>query len=201
MRRLSLSALVPTARVANGRVAVVAVSLAGIPSMITVIRGGRDASAGVVILVLVAAVSVAFAVDDPAANLLSSKPFPSACRRSLRFVVVGLAAAAASATFLALVAVGPGLPEDLAALVAPATAASCVATAAALVASRREERGSGSTGAIIGLLTVAVTAALAFRWPGVFPTILEGPVHERWWAIAAAGAAGAWWAGRDPAAS
>lgn len=201
MSWIAAIALPPTARVAHGPVAATAVLLAGIPSIVTVIRGGHDASAGVIILVLVAAVSVAFAVDDPAANLLSSKPFPSACRRSLRFAVVGLTAAVSCATILGVVAAGPGLPDDLSALVAPTAAAACVATAAALVASGRGDRGSGATGAIIGLLSVAVTAALAFQWPRIFPTILDGPVHERWWAIAAVGAAGAWWTGRDPAAS
>lgn len=200
MSRIAAIALAPTARVAHGPVAAAAVLLAGLPSIVTVVRRGHDASAGVIILVLVAAVSVAFAVDDPAANLLSSKPFAAARRRSLRFVVVGLTVAAISGSILGAVALGPGLPDDLPALIAPACAAGCAATCSALVASSREDRWCGATGMVVGLLTVAASSALAFRWPWIFPTILDGPVHERWWLIAAAGAAGAWWAGRDPAA-
>jgi putative flippase GtrA len=200
MRQLGVIALPPTARVAHGHVAASVVLLGGIPALVTVIRGGDDASVGVTILVLVAAVSVAFGVDDPAANLLSSKPFDAAARRLLRFLIVAFAAAAVTTSIMVFVAAGPGLPDDLPALIAPSAAAACSASFAALIAFEREDRGSGATGLIIGLLTVAVTTGLAVRWPRIFPTIADGPIHERWWVLAGVGAAGVWRTGRDPAA-
>lgn len=196
---LTAVALRPTARVAHGPAATAAVLLAGIPAVITVIRGGEDTSAGVIILVLVAAVSVAFAVDDPAANLLSSKPYHAAHRRALRFFVVALEVAAVAGSLLAVVAVGASLPDDLTSLAAPAVAAACTASFVALVASSRGDLSPGATGVIAGLLIVAMTAALAVRWPRTFPTILDGPVHERWWVIGGIGVVGGWRAGRDPA--
>lgn len=195
----SVDALAPTARVSNVPVAASAVLLAAIPALVAVARGRGDTSVGVTILVMVAAVSVSFAVDDSAANVLSSTPFGASRRRALRLLVLAFVVTALTGATMALVGAGPGLPDDLSALVAPATAAACVAIFVALVAFQREDRGSGATGVVVGLLTVAVTTGLAMRWPRIFPAVSDGPVHDRWWAIAAVGAVGMWRTGRDPA--
>ena len=197
MRGLTAAALPPTARVANMPVAAATVVFAAIPALVTVVRGGNP-STGVTILVLGAAVSVAFAVDDPSANVLASKPISTSQRRALRFLVVGFLIATLTGAIMAIVAAGPGLPDDLTALIAPASAAATVAIFTALFAFEREDRGSGITGVIGGLLVVGLTMGLAVRWPRVFPSMIEGPIHDRWWLLTAMAAFGAWRVGRDP---
>jgi len=49
-----------------------------------------------------------------------------------------------------------------------------------------------------GVLGAAVVAALAIRWPEILPGFMPSPVHDRWWIIAAIGAATLTRAGRDP---
>jgi hypothetical protein len=49
-----------------------------------------------------------------------------------------------------------------------------------------------------GVLGSAVVAALALRWPNLFPAFMARPVHDRWWIVAAVAALAAARAGRDP---
>ena len=52
---------------------------------------------------------------------------------------------------------------------------------------------------VAGLLVPFLIAALAFRWPSVLPALTPGPIHDRWWLVAAVLAVVVVRVGRDPA--
>jgi hypothetical protein len=97
------------------------------------------------------------------------------------------------------VAIGPGLPPDLADRLPEAATAAAAALALALALTRRGERGGGPAGVGVGLLVPTIVAVLAVRWPTVLPSLSSGAVHDRWWVGAVGLALVAAWIGRDPA--
>jgi len=198
-RQVLVAAVGPTARAAHLGSAALTVALAAVPALVAVGRGHAEVSGPLVLSCLVAAAALAWAVDDPAADLLDSMPVSSPVRTRLRVVfVAGIAALGAAAVWL-LVALGPGLPSERRERIPEAAAAAALALAVGLVAARRGERGAGAVGVTAGVLGTAVVAALAHRWPDELPTFAISDVHERWWVVAAVGAAVALRAGRDPA--
>lgn len=189
----------PTARVARPAAAAATVALAGVPALVMVARSGRDLTAVTVLLALGAGASLAWASEDPAADLLTATPFSSAARLVVRLLAVVVVAAGVVGVVLAAVAVGPGLPGDLGLRPLEALAATGVAVAVGLGARARGDRAPGPSGVLAGLLVPGLVAALAVRWPQAMPTFIDGPVHGRWWYVALMGAGVAGWLGRDPA--
>src|SRR5687767_15359685 len=147
---------------------------------------------------LLAGATLAWAVEDQAAELLGSMPVSSPVRTSLRVGLVSLVAIIGAALIALVVAIGPGLPPDLGDRLPETAAAAAAALGVGLVASRRGERGAGPVGVTAGVLTVGVVAALAVRWPTILPALGPGATHDRWWLLALAGIAIAVRAGRDP---
>lgn len=189
----------PTAKVAHVGSIAATVALAGVPAVVTVARGGTDLSMGIVLIALGAGASLAWAADDDTGESLLAMPVSAPARAALRVLTAILVAGIALTATLVVVAVGPGLPPDLADRTPEGLAAAAVALAVAFGAARRGERAVGALGAIAGLLVPAVIAGLAFKWPSSFPTFGAGDLHARWWLIALAGAVLAARSGRDPA--
>lgn len=188
----------PTAKVAHLGATAATVALAGLPAVATVARGGTNLGSGVVLLILGAGASLAWAIDDESDESLLAMPVSAPVRTTLRALATAMVAALVTAAALGVVAVGPGLPPDLADRIPEGVAAAAVALAIASVASRRGERTAGATGAIAGLLLPAVVAGLALRWPTWFPTFGPGAVHTRWWLVTVACAIVTARSGRDP---
>ena len=187
----------PTAKVAHVGSIAATVALAGLPAVVTVARGGTDLTMGVVLIALGAGASLAWAADDDTGESLLAMPVSGPARAALRVLTATLVAGLVLTATLVIVAVGPGLPPDLADRMPEGVAAAAIALAVAFGAARRGERGVGAVGAIAGLLVPAVVAGLAFKWPAFFPTFGAGDPHARWWLFALAGALLAARSGRD----
>jgi len=188
----------PTARVAHLGAVVATVSLASLPALVTVARGGTDLGGGIVLLALGTGAALAWAVDDPTDDLLAPAPVGAPMRTAIRITSAVFVAGLVCAAALAAIAVGPGLPPDLADRVPEVAAAGAAALAAAFVAAGQGERMVGAGGVMAGLLVPAVVAALAMRWPTWFPTFAAGGAHDRWWLLALAGMVVVARNGRDP---
>jgi hypothetical protein len=196
--RAALAAVGPTARVAYLGSTALTVGAAAVPVLVMTLRPDPSMSAPLLVVCLVGGAALGWAADDPAAEVLTSLPVPSAMRTVLRVLSVGLIAGTGVGLSILVVAAGPGLPPDLSARVAEVAAAGMLALAVGLVASRRGDRGVGPVGVTAGVLGAALVAALAHRWPSWLPTFQPGPTHTRWWLVAALAAAVAIRAGRDP---
>jgi hypothetical protein len=189
----------PTAKASHlGATAATGV-LAAIPALVTMARGGTDIGLSVVLIVLAAGASVAWAIDDDSESSLSAMPVSAPVRVSVRVAAAAIVAALMMSVAFIIVAIGPGIPPDLSDRAPEGMTAAAVALAFALGVARRGERTAGATGAIAGLFVPAVVASLATRWPDIFPTFSPGPLHVRWWWLAAAAALVAAWNGRDVA--
>jgi hypothetical protein len=193
-----LAAVGPTARVAHLGPAALTVALAAVPAVVAVARGDAVVSAPLILAGLLAGATLAWAVEDQAAELLASFPVASPVRTSLRVGLVALVSIIGAALIALVVASGPGLPPDVGDRLAETAAAAAAAISVGLVASRRGERAAGPVGVTAGVLIVGVVATLAVRWPTTLPALAAGPVHDRWWIVALAGIAVAAHAGRDP---
>jgi hypothetical protein len=192
------AAVVPTARVAHLGAAAATVSLAALPAIVTVARGGTDLSVALVVGGLVGGATLAWASDDPAAELLGSLPLSSPLRAAMRVACVAAVGVLGLAVVALVVELGPGLPSDVGDRAAEAGAAAGMALAVGCMATRRGERTVGPIGVVAGVVGPAVVAALSVRWPRLVPAFLESPIHDRWWIIAAVGAVVVARAGRDP---
>ena len=197
-RSAVLAAVAPTARVAQLGAAALTIALAAVPSVIALARGDTVVSTPLIMAGLLAGATLAWAVEDQAADLLASMPVSSPVRTSLRVGLVALVSIIGAALIALVVAIGPGLPPDLGDRLVETAAAAAAAISVGLVASRRGERAAGPVGITAGVLTVGVVAALAVRWPTILPALGPGSTHNRWWLLALAGIAIAVRAGRDP---
>jgi hypothetical protein len=197
-RRVVLAALAPTARVANLGSAGLTVALGAIPVVVTVTRGDAVVSAPLIIVCVVGGAALGWGVEDPVADLFAPLPLSSPVRATVRLLFVALVATIGVALALVVVALGARLPVDVLDRVPEAAAAAALAVAVGFVAVRRGERAAGPAGVTAGVLGAAFVAALAYRWPTVFPMFAVGPTHDRWWLLAIAGFAVAIRAGRDP---
>jgi hypothetical protein len=197
-RSALLAAVAPTARVAQLGPAAVTIALAAVPSVVVVARGDTVVSTPLIMAGLLAGATLAWAVEDEAAELLGSMPVSSPVRTSLRVGLVSLVSIIGAALIALVVAIGPGLPSDLGDRLPESAAAAATALGVGLVASRRGERAAGPVGLTAGLLTVGLVVALAVRWPTILPALGPGATHDRWWILALAGIAFAVHASRDP---
>lgn len=193
-----MAALLPTARVAHLGPAGLTIALAMAPAIVTVARGGTDVSTALIVASLVAGAVLGWAAEDPAADLLAPMPVSSPMRAALRMAWVAAVAAIGVAAGGLIVALGPGLPVDRGDRLPEAMAAAALSLAIGFVLARRGERGAGAAAVTAGVLGTAFVAALAFRWPTVLPSFMAGPLHDRWWIIAASAAVVAARASRDP---
>lgn len=190
--------VLPTARVAHLGAVLVTVALAGLPALVTIARGGTATGTGIVLLSLGTGAALAWAVDDPAEDLLASMPVSARFRAGTRILAAAVVAGLVCGFFLAIVGSGPGVPAALGDRLPEGAAAAAVAVAASFAAARRGERSVGVVGVVAGVLVPSVVAGLATRWPTWFPTFDGDGVHARWWLLVAAGALVVLQAGRDP---
>lgn len=188
----------PTAKVSHLGSTAATVALASVPAVLIVVRGGVELGVAMVLLVLGAGASVAWAVDDPAEDLLASTPVSAPVRAAVRILAAAVVAGLLIAATLGFVAAGPGLPAGLGDRVREGAAAGAVGLAVAFSAAGRGDRTAGATGAIAAILVPTVVAGLAMRWPTWFPAFGAGDIHARWWLVAAAGLLVAARSGRDP---
>ena len=200
LTRAWTAALRPSASISALPAAAGAVVLASVPTGYSVLR---DWSIDVPLLVvsLVSGAALAFAADDPAADLLRSTPPPPWMRFGLRLTVVAATVSGVLAVVLAALALGPGWPDAIVDRVPEALAAASIGTAFGVVLANRGERGAGAMGVTAGFLVPVVIAGLAYRWPARFPGLAPGPTHQWWWAITAAAVAVLGRSLRDPARS
>src|SRR5688500_799487 len=192
-----IAAVGPTARVAHLGQSALTVALSAVPVVVTLARG-EDVSAPLIVAGLFAGAALAWAADDPAADLMASMPVSSPVRTSLRVGLVASLSIIGAVLVAIAVAVGPGLPPDFGDRLAETAAAAAVSLGVGLVAARRGERATGPVGLTAGVLGVGLVAALSVRWPAVLPALAPGSTHDRWWLLAALGVAVAAYAGRDP---
>lgn len=197
--RTVLVAAAPTARVAHVGPAALTAALALTPVLVTLARGGTNLGTPLVVAGLASGAVLGWATEDPAAEVLASMPVSNPIRAGLRLVVVATVAVLGLAAGALAVALGPGLPMDRWDRVPEALAAATIAIALGFVLVRRGERGAGPTSVTAGFLGTALIGGLALRWPTLFPALIAGPIHDRWWIVAVLAAAVAVRAGRDPA--
>lgn len=196
-RSAVFAAVAPTARVAQLGPAALTLALAAVPSLVVVARGDAVVTTPLIVAGLLAGAALAWGVEDQAAELMASMPVSSPVRTSLRVGLVSLVSIIGAALIALVVAIGPGLAPGLGDRLPESAAAAAAALGVGLVASRRGERAAAPVGLTAGLLTVGLVVALAVRWPAILPTLAAGPIHDRWWILAAAGIAVAVHAGRD----
>jgi hypothetical protein len=188
----------PTARAAHLGSAALTVALAGLPAVVTVVRGGTDVGAALLVLALGTGASLGWAADDPTGEILAATPVSAPVRAALRTVSVAAVAGLVAAVAVAVVVAGPGLPPDVVDRLPEAATAAAVALAAAFAVVRRGERSVGAGGVAVGLLLPGLVVALHMRWPSTFPSFEAGPVHTRWWLLAAAALVVTLRVARDP---
>lgn len=196
-RAAVIAAVGPTARVAHLGPSALTVALAAVPVVVTLARG-QDVSTPLIVAGLFAGAALAWAVDDPAADLMGSMPVSSPVRTTLRIGLVASLSVIGAMLVAIAVAVGPGLPPDFGDRLAETAAAAAVSLGIGLAAARRGERATGPVGLTAGVLSVGLVAALSVRWPTTLPALAPGPIHGRWWFLAGLGVAVAAYAGRDP---
>lgn len=192
-----VAAVAPTARVAHLGAAAATMAFTAVPAVVAVARGDAVVSSPLIVVAVVGGATLGWAVEDPAAQLLASLPVPNATRTALRAALVACVVGIGAMLTVLVVALGPGLPPDLRDRVPEAAASAGMSLAVGLVVARGGERGAGPIAVTAGVLGTAFVAALAYRWPALFPTFSRGPTHDRWWIIAFVGLAVAVHAGRD----
>lgn len=197
-RRAVLAALAPTARVSHLGLAALTVTLAGLPAVATV-ADGTGASGTLIAAGLLGGATLGWAVEDPAAELLTPLPVSSPMRTTMRVLFVAAVATIGTALTFLVVAVGPGLPPDRGDRLPEAAAAAAIALVVGLIAARRGERGAGPAAVTAGVIGPGLVATLSGRWPNVFPTFEPGPTHTHWWILAAIATTLAAHTARDPA--
>ena len=198
-RRAVWAAASPTARVASVGQVATTVALASAPVAVVVGRGGTDLESSIVLLAIGAGASVAWAVDDPAADVLAPMPVGATTRLALRLVAAAIVALSLTGAALLLSAAGPGLPPSVTLRFPEAAAAAAVAVGLAVFAARRGGARSGISGVIGGLLVPVTVAGLSVRWPRHLPTFADSHTHVRWWLLTGIGALVALRSGRDTA--
>jgi hypothetical protein len=188
----------PTARASNLGLAAATVLLGAVPVTVAIAAGATSLTVPIIVLALSAGASVGWGGEDPSAEVLAPLPIPSTVRAAMRALFLVVVAGGGFGVVALGIALGPGLPADLRDRLPEASTAGAAALALALVLNRRGERGSGAAGVTAGLLVPLCIAALAFRWPTLLPAFMPGPVHHRWWAVAAVLAVVVARVGRDP---
>lgn len=168
-----------------------------LPLVITVARGRSDIGGSLTVLALVAGASVGGVADDPAAELLAPCPIPASTRMIARLLMTVAVISTFVAAALLAGALAPGLPEGWSDRIPEFAFASTAAAAVGLFARRRGEPHGAMAGITTGLIFPLTIAALAFRWPAHLPGLSSGPIHDRWWYLAATALALACHAGRD----
>lgn len=195
-----VAVLWPTARVSRLGASALTMALAVTPLVVAVVRGARDVTAPLVLVFLAAGANLAWATEDPAANLLDSLPVSSPKRATTRlFFASMLSLAGIAAALITDAAWGPSGPNHWTDRLPELSAAAAIATAVGFAATRRGERAAGPVGFVSGMLGTAVVAMLAFRFPRALPSFMASPTHTRWWFLAAIGLVVSCRAGRDPA--
>ncbi|HEX4868542.1 MAG TPA: hypothetical protein VFV32_13090 [Acidimicrobiales bacterium] len=175
-----------------------ALALAGAPSAVVLVRGGRDLGGALVVATIVLGALAGFPVDDPAEETLSASPTGLARRRLLRLAAIAMGVTIAAAALVAVAAaVGDVTLHQLGLRAAELAATSTLAAAAAGWAQRRAVAAPGATGALVGVLGVLLVSALGARVDRL-PSLLDTPQHHRWWMVAAVASAAAAWTWRDP---
>lgn len=198
--RVLVATVRPSVRVAPLGSAAATAALAALPAWLTVVRGGTDLHGATVLLALGTGAGLAWAVGDVTVDPPPSMPVSLPARSLIRIAAVAAVGSLVCALTCGLIALGPGLPSDLAGRVPEGAAAAAVALAVAFGTSRRGDPNAGASGLMGGLIVSAAVAGLSVRWPRVFPTFVEGPVHDRWWLLVMVGLVIAVRSGRDPAA-
>ena len=193
-----MAALAPTVRRARPAMVAVTCALGCVPALIRS-ADARPASSLPLVLAFVAAGSaVGWAAEDPGRELLGSLPVRSSTRTVVRIACAALVAVAAVVITTTVFALGPGIVGGPAVRVPEAVAAGALALAVGLRLTRQGEVHPGGVAVTVGLGGTAVVAMVAYRWPALLPSFEPGPVHDRWWAVAALAAGLAAWAARDP---
>jgi hypothetical protein len=198
--RAIATALPPTASVTPTGLACLMAGLAAVPAAVSAVRDKPVPALALVLFAVVSGAALAWAAEDPAAELLSSMPIGTPIRTATRVVLVtgGIEIVVATAIWLADARVGVHVGQvDH---VPEAAAAAAVALAAGVLAARRGDRAAAQTGLVCGLLLTLAIGVLAQRWPHVFPGFTSGATHARWWVVTSAGAAVALLGSRDPGA-
>jgi hypothetical protein len=190
--------VVPTARVAHVGTAAATATFAALPTALVVVRGGSELGMAVVLLALGSGAALAWAVDDPAADLLASTPVSAPVRAAVRVCSAAVAVAAVCSAALSMVALDRGLPPDTVDRAPEAATAATLGLAVGFASARRGDRLAGASGAVAAVVVPALVAACAVRWPAQLPTFSGGGVHGRWWVLAAFGAVAVVHGGRDP---
>ena len=160
---------------------------------------GRPRRSPLVVAFVAAGSAVGWAAEDPGRELLGSLPVRSPTRAVARIACAVLVAVAAVVITTTVFALGPGIVGGPAVRVPEAVAAGARSRSPSGSGSTRQgEVHPGGVAVAVGLGGTAVVAMVAFRWPALLPSFEPGPVHDRWWAVAALAAGLAAWAGRDP---
>ncbi len=176
------------------------VALACTPVAVTVARGGHDVSGAVAMASIGLGAVVAFAVDDPAANLLAAVPTPLWVYRSVRVLATVMFAIAGGTAVAVMRSAADAPPTPLGdALVVAATAAGVALAIAGTINRRTRNEAAGVTGVAAAAFTMVLVTALAVRFPWL-PSLAGGPHHSRWLGLAAIAWAVTVWSTRDPAA-
>lgn len=170
--------------------------LAASPVVVAELLGDRDLHGALIASTVLAAASLAYAVEDDAAVVLASSPSTLARRRStqlgvaLAIVAVGWAVAAVLAADD-----GPVLTRQLGVI---ASAASGLALAVASTAARRDHALAAFAGAV-GAVTILLVVSAGAVWYPWLPSLEDPSAWWRWIAIAGLAWAVAAWETRDPA--
>lgn len=174
-----------------------ALLLAAVPTMVAALRGRSDFVGAVEAAAIFAGAALGFAVDDPAALTLEPSPTTLVERRLARLVpsVALVAVVVGALAWLASRWSAVPLPLGFIAVELCAAAGGSLAIAAAARTDGPVLSGLG--GALGALLLLGLVTSLATRYSGL-PMINQREFHDRWWWLAALGAAAAVWGSLDP---
>ena len=175
-----------------------AAALAAAPTLMVVLRQGRDHRDALLIGALVLGSLAGYAVDDPANETLSASPTGLARRRLLRLSVIALGVATIAFVLVLVATLRTDVSVDeLGHRLVELLAVSGLAAAVAGSAQRQGVTGAGHGAAVAALLGVLLIAALAHRFHEL-PSLMGEAHHGRWWWVAIVGWVVAGWTWRDP---